>query len=415
MKIFKKIFALLIIIAVIVSDNVWVKAADEKEDINRKVSLKEAERVAVSHIQGVMAMDSESDWNNGVRIKVRKALFDLDEEIAAYYFGLVNKNEEAGGYVIVSADTSGVPILEYSQEGKSFIDISIQKTGEKAAAEYGSNVKNGYSKVLYLGNMTYYIKHVLESDECVMYDSTTSNSLNADKKELKDKNKKDKRNSYNDLWENYSFSQNDKQSNPPDSGNDFITNPVMYESNYNDYEYYVITKGDTYYNIMDDFSSGNVCSPTAATNLCKYWYVRDTTKYINLFKDASWDSVFWSFYEYMDTDVNSGTSHDEFVDAYTMYFNEVGLSCSAYHSTWTNNGEFVVGELRNDRPCHLSLLGHYKYGNHSVLAIGYSRYIYNGGKNSLYIKIADGWTNYANRYVWAGTTSDWCMTTVVPK
>lgn len=238
MKIFKKIVALLITIAVIVSDSVWVKAADEKEDINRKVSLKQAEKVAVMHIQGVMAIDNESTWNNGVRIKLRKALFDLEEEIVAYYFGLVNKSEEESGYVIVSANTSEVPILEYSQEGKSFIDISIEKTGEKAAVEYGSNVKNGYSKVLYLGDMEYYIRHILESDECVIYDSTTSNVLNADKKELKDKSKKQKKNNYNNLWENYFSFKNDRQSNLPDSGNDFITSPGKYESNYNDYEYY---------------------------------------------------------------------------------------------------------------------------------------------------------------------------------
>lgn len=413
MKTFKKIFAMFMTIVIIFSNNILVKASDKNENINRQVSLKEAERVAVSHIQGVMAFDEDSVWNNGVRIKQRKALFDLEEEIAAYYFGLVNREGEASGYVIVSANTSGVPVLEYAQDGESFIDISIEKTREKAAIEYDNNVNKNYSKVFYLGDMVYCIKHVLENNECVMYDATTSSSLSVDKEDLKCISEKE--NNYNDLWEEYCVLQSERQSNPPDSGNDFITSPGKYESNYNDYQYNVVTNGDRYYCIMDDFLAGKVCSPTAATNLCKYWYLRDTTKYINLFKNSSWDSVFWSFYEYMNTDVNSGTFHSEFVDAYTMYFNEVGLSCSAYHSTWTNNGEFVVEEVRNDRPCHLSLTEHYKYGDHDVLAIGYSKYIYNGAKDSLYIKIADGWTNYPNRYVWAGSTSDWCMTTVIPK
>ena len=49
---------------------------------------------------------------------------------------------------------------------------------------------------------------------------------------------------------------------------------------------------DNYYSIMEDFSSGGVCAPTAATNLCKYWYYRDTGKYIDLFKNAVWEDVF---------------------------------------------------------------------------------------------------------------------------
>lgn len=40
---------------------------------------------------------------------------------------------------------------------------------------------------------------------------------------------------------------------------------------------------------------------------------------------------------------------------------------------------------------------HYKYGNHSVVAVGYSEFTYFGwyqNSYSTYIRIADGWTDY---------------------
>ncbi len=110
MKIFKKVFALLVVVVVIFSNSVWTYAADTEECESRQVSLIEAENVAVSHIQGVMALDESSAWNNGVRIKVRKALFDLDDEIEAYYFGLVGTSHDkiANAYIQYFRET-GLP------------------------------------------------------------------------------------------------------------------------------------------------------------------------------------------------------------------------------------------------------------------------------------------------------------------
>jgi hypothetical protein len=42
---------------------------------------------------------------------------------------------------------------------------------------------------------------------------------------------------------------------------------------------------------------------------------------------------------------------------------------------------------------------HYKYKNHSVIALGYMKFRYDD-YDSMYIRIADGWIRTANRYVW---------------
>ena len=123
---------------------------------------------------------------------------------------------------------------------------------------------------------------------------------------------------------------------------------------------------------------------------------------------------FWAFYDYMDTSKTIGTYDTKVAGAYEAYFKECGLSCSAYFYQGTNNGLAIVEELNNNRPCHLMIHNHYKYGNHSVLALGYSQFRY-GSAYSTYIRIADGWTNYPSRYVWGPCSGAWNYVVVIPR
>lgn len=58
------------------------------------------------------------------------------------------------------------------------------------------------------------------------------------------------------------------------------------------------------------------------------------------------------------------------------------------------------------RPVHLMLHDHYKYKNHSVIALGYMQFRYDD-YDSIYIRIADGWSRTANRYVWGMCYGTW--------
>lgn len=67
-------------------------------------------------------------------------------------------------------------------------------------------------------------------------------------------------------------------------------------------------------------------------------------------------------------------------------------------------------EIDKNRPCHLVVHNHYKYGDHSVLAVGYQQFVYEhwyGDNHETYIRIADGWTNKANRFVWGSCKGNW--------
>lgn len=415
MKIYKRIITIMLTIIMALNMNMISFAGEHKElSSNEKIVLLKAEEVAIFHVKSVMATNEDSPWNSGVRISQRKAMFDINNEISAYYLELENKNKEPAGYIVVGANMGEFPIIEYSDMGVSFLDMGLQNTKSKIEEDSGLNVKENSSKVLYLGNLFYAVEHTMENEETITYDITTSDCSKMELSDITDKNTDDLADIIQEAWNFYET--NTGGSNPPDSGEDFITNPSNYESGYDSVNHFIITNGARYYNTMTDFADSNakVCAPTAATNLCKYWYLRDTSRFVNLFKDCSWDSVFDSFVDYMETSYyETGTSDYNVADAYRLFFDEVGLSCQAWFSSGTNNGRYIVNELDNDRPCHLMVHDHYLYGNHSVLAVGYAEYKY-GSSYSTYIRIADGWTNYPSRYVWGPCNGSWCYVVVIP-
>lgn len=82
----------------------------------------------------------------------------------------------------------------------------------------------------------------------------------------------------------------------------------------------------------------------------------------------------------------------------------------------TDEGQKLVNDLNNGRPCHLIMHNHRTYGEHSVLAIGYVDFTYDSIYNdpsSTYIRIADGWSSTADRYVWGSCYGTWNYVSVI--
>lgn len=63
-----------------------VEAADAEQVYD--VSFAMAEKVAVNQVIQVMNANKESKWNEGVKINERRVIFDAEDEISEYYFGL---------------------------------------------------------------------------------------------------------------------------------------------------------------------------------------------------------------------------------------------------------------------------------------------------------------------------------------
>lgn len=411
MKKIKRIMTSIMMFVMILTNSSVVFAAQDGETASnvRIISMKEAEQAAITHIKNVMSTDTESLWNNGVKIDVRRAIFDDENTLECYYFGIKDKDNNDCGYVITGANTSMYPIIEFAEEGESFLDVSIEHVVEKVNDMKQTDLNSKSCKLYYMGDMNYAVECKIDNVDSKIYDITTSDIVEVEEVCQKEEEAQD----YSDMWDIY-LDMSMSGSNPPDNKEDFITNPNNYESGYEDSKYYMVDDGFIYYNVMDDFTDGFVCSPTAATNLCKYWYLRDPSAYGDLFLNCSWNDVFWEMYNNMETDKEYGTDYHKIADAYRLYFYDRGLSCQAYLCYGTNNGMYVAEELDNNRPCHLSVHNHKRYGNHSVVALGYSQFTYSNGYCSTYIRIADGHTNYPSRYVWGHCQGNWNYVIVIP-
>lgn len=363
---------------------------EEGEDCQYSSYLKDIEK-SVYAFMGTNKNFSESKWENCI-ISSEKALFDSDNNISAYYIELM-KNDKKCGDIILEANYP-YSIIEYSYDDESFLEIAEEKVEE----DY--NIDENKQKIYYLGGMNYVVSGKNDNGKKIYVNITTSNMEKMSKKKLK---YIEKENSDINVQE-VSF-----KSRPDNSGDGFITAPGDYESGYDTYKSKNIKNYNITYKIMSQFSSGGVCAPTAATNLLFYWYNRDTKKYKSLL-DTSWSNTFKLMSKYMKTSKTNGTKDANVADGYKKYISHHGFNVSAKFHSGTSKGKKIVSVINGGRPCHLILHDHYKYGEHSVLAVGYQQYIYKhwyGDTYQTYIRIVDGWTSKASRFVWGGCKGSW--------
>ena len=110
-----------------------------------------------------------------------------------------------------------------------------------------------------------------------------------------------------------------------------------------------VTAYDRAYNVTDDFKTingttySNHCGPTTGTNVLKYWFGRDTTKYSKLYDNNLWKSAFVELYGSMKTGTNGTTYLSDYTSAIKKYFTDRGLSCS------TSTALQIIIFLKRDR------------------------------------------------------------------
>lgn len=338
-------------------------------------------------------------------------IYDLTGEVVSYYVTLNNLSGNFCGYVIVNANKTDNPIMEFANSTTSFFEEAIESIG---------NARD-VSK-LYISDGVYGVRtdviYEITNAGCVQMDENTLISVNnLDDESEKDvaKNKdmwKEQINRYNSVYkeDNIALLSDD----PRDDGN-IIYYPDNYETV--DARTNIVPGGDIPYFRMVAFGQGGICSPVVATNLCYYWYRRDSSHFSGLYRD-SWQNVCNIFIDYMETNLESGTDESNLYNAYTWYFNEAGIGYNLNYYTGTHGGMDIVNEVDAGYPAHLNMHDHKVYDYHSVLAVGYNMYEYDAG-DSIYIKIVDGWgengvAQLPNRYVWGGCHGTWSYVSFRP-
>lgn len=324
-----------------------------------------------------------------------KCLYDSNQNISAYYMPVIDVNNRDCGYVIVSADKNAYPIIEYAFDGVFYLEDATKQIAKENNIALTSENK---PEIYYLGGLYYALS--IDDEIYVVNDSGYEQINVVDLAVINETPSYNSEDVVNIMAEWNALGDVSNGSNPPVGS--FITSTDDYESGYsNKTTDYCVGMGTSYY-IMTDFSSGGVCTPTAATNLCLYW-TRRNSAYSNLCANT-WKNTFNRIFTLMGTSTETGTVWpNSALLGIQEYFKERGFTgTEAYYSTCTNTthfNDYIKAEINVGRPVLIALWNDQTYGNHTVLGVGYTRYMYNGAYTSHYIRIVDGWQNTVNRYV----------------
>lgn len=315
-----------------------------------------------------------SGGNCGELMEV-KPLYDLCKNIVGYYY------QYQYFYIVVGTDKSEVPIIEYG-ENQFFLNKIVESHQmPKKNVEY-----------LYLGDLSYgytyngkYYKIGNENIEEIDVSLFASKDVQAT----------------SEIEEQWALIDNTFGDSSYKSGE--IKNPLDYEKYYYSSAGNQVPSYNFAYEVMGNFSGyTNHCSPTAAVNLLKYWYLRNNTRY-SCFLKTSWLNTFKLLYGYMGTNsMGKGTYASDMKTGYQKFF----ASCSGIGYTavdYVDSPTFsaLINEINAGYPFHLNVYGHNYYGNHSLLALGYKTYTYRNASvitTVNYLMVADGW-NTSVRYV----------------
>ena len=172
--------------------------------------------------------------------------------------------------------------------------------------------------------------------------------------------------------------------------------------------------GGSNYFLMTDFSSGNVCAPTAATNMIWYW-ANDRNRAPALYKisglgrTAAGTRIFNIMKSGMLTSVTSGTLDSTVLWGYQSYF-DCDARCDSSnpsYSTWNyryleTSSYFSSYKAAIDDGCPIHLMlrmaNTVTAAGHDVFCIGYAR----NSSNQYYYAVMDGWYRYG-RYIKNGS------------
>lgn len=241
-----KVLIKMLCITIIVSlfSNIHILKACDGEENQELINYVQITDNASKKFQSIK--DTHKEWINSYLV-LKRVIFDSNNEVNGFIFDVMSDNNNVG-YVIADYE-DGNNIIEFGKE------LFLDEASETVEREYSINEDN--QKVYYLGNLNYAIGGLNGNNKNVFVDVTTNKCEKITKKEVK-------------AIENQST-----LGSPPDSGNNFITDPSQYERGYSSYKAKDLTNFNIAYKVMTDFSDGSVCAPTAATNFMYYWYNKE--------------------------------------------------------------------------------------------------------------------------------------------
>lgn len=362
----KKLLSFLLSLALCVSLGIPAFATDNTTNSNI-IPDSEVQRYALHFM-------TTSQNNEAITIDNFIHLYDSSDQLTGYYVTFTD-NGTAAGYVLLSLISGEDPIVEFAFEGSGPLTTNSALNELIPITNSLTSNSEHDAKILYTGAGQLYVQNQWGS----LYSVYDQSDLHA--------------------------------ANSISSGSEVnIYNGIIdwSEANIKDGSTFMIKKfgaGDDYW-LMSQFSSGGVCTPTAATNVLWYWgKQRGCSSVMNRVSSESSDSnkakaIFDILFETMVTSTEHGTLDVNIIDGYASFFREPSGKGTWSYKMLSDGSSYSTYQtaLKDHCPIHLVLHTNDsifdKGEGHCVMNFGYAE----SNTGAKYLFVMDGW-NTNGRFV----------------
>jgi len=237
----------------------------------------------------------ECTWNQSSKINNVTMLYDLDNNINGYIFEITTNNIDTG-FIQIDCSTGENIVSSFSFTGNHQLNSMLTEFKKQNIESKSEEV----DKIYYLGNYNYLINNPSKNNK--YYNLNSQNEVTDTDETLKNKYKKhvkDKSNTSNNTLsspEVSTMSLNTASSTTSSAITKYVTN-----ANYN----MLVSMGDFKGKYIGSTKVDRHCSPTAGTNIIKYWALQRGVT--NLYYQSDW-WVFSSLFVNMKTNPLVGTT-----------------------------------------------------------------------------------------------------------
>lgn len=359
----KKIICIFMTVIMMVSMNITVLASSHSS-----MTVQEAaEYVALSFMQDSL--------NEDVEISETTPFFDLNNNVSAYCVSF-EINEKPRGYVLISLIHPGNPIVEFAFEGAGLAKTIFDKHSSRSeSTTMPPIVSANDTKVYYLGAGALFVGNPTTGSVQNVFDGETYETISLEQ-------------NYEKYLSTITISRNDV----------VIADGILSWANAS-IDSSSIEKIDGFgtgsdYWLMNQFSSGNVCSPTCATNILWYWGVQRGYEWVVKNGDKTGfdlaDGLFTAMSMHMSTIPALGTLNLFIKGAYTSFISFRGSNFSVDVLTDNDYSDFTAA-VDNNCPVHTMLRNESLFSTgHDVMTFGYGE----STTGTEYLYVIDGWYDY---------------------
>lgn len=310
-----------------------------------------------------------SQETTSISIKDFIHLYNHDGQLTGYYITFSNQNMPAG-YMLLSLISGEDPVVEFSFEGAGPLSLSMASYEAVSGTNSIANGTDPSKNIIFTGAGELFIPTQQGSLYSVYdqeYTSTTSVMSSGDEVDI-----------YDGIidWSEASID----------------SSSVKKISSFGE---------GTDYWLMTDFSSGNVCTPTAGTNVLWYWgYQRNCSSVMDKVSSSSGNknkakAIFNKLYSVMGTDVEDGTEDSKIIKGYREFFG-TGVGDVWNYRALIDGSTFEKYKLELNNNCPIHLVLHTKDSifdkgtGHCVMNFGYAE----STSGTEYLFVMDGWNTY---------------------